>query len=368
MPETAGCVKIVAVALNREDSLRFMRTECEQANAVLRACQGGYARLWEHAVSHQKLTIRVELPKSDRNFHLLAGATRHICSPAAWELCRLKVEVDEDRQEYVLLDAGAGVRICCADMCVVENAPPETLVLSLQGGPSKESFLRACADVLPMSPRLRAPMWDGLRKSIISVVPYLAGTNVLIAWEDAAELRRGDPQAYATAVDIFHHLVRFVEDENQRGRTDTRLRIQIAGAVAAQQDPARGTPAANSLSWQSVGATMASRDDSLRFKGSECERVNAVLRAFRGGYVQLWEYTASSRKLTVRITPQETGRNCHVLAGGTRHISSPTTWESAQLKLELDEDLEEYVLCDPVARARICFDVIGVVENAEPVF
>jgi hypothetical protein len=109
-------------------------------------------------------------------------------------------------------------------------------------------------------------------------------------------------------------------------------------------------------------------DDPRQFERAQCERVNAVLRGYDGGLAQLWEYTVSLRKLTIRVTLMDLHKNCHILCGPCRHLATCTDWEPARIEVGFDEQRDEYVLVDAAANVRISFGGIDIVENVEPIF
>src|SRR4051812_32185888 len=80
-----------------------------------------------------------------------------------------------------------------------------------------------------------------------------------------------------------------------------------------------------------------------------CRANQPLLDKWRGGMVQLWEYTISHFTLALRLTFNGRPGNLHLECSGCLSISGPVSWLNSDLRLHCrpDETGETvYVVCD----------------------
>jgi len=89
---------------------------------LLRRWDGCIARLWSLTTSHASLTVRVEFPGRVGNLEI----TGHPCfvhAPREWHDCHIEVARDESNR-FLIIDAGADVRIVTEGLEIAENRNP----------------------------------------------------------------------------------------------------------------------------------------------------------------------------------------------------------------------------------------------------
>lgn len=88
---------------------------------------------------------------------------------------------------------------------------------------------------------------------------------------------------------------------------------------------------------------------------------------WRGGRVQMWEYTPTHKKLTLRIESPNIEGNVHLVCGGCVFVRGPFSWDNCNLMLSRATE-EGVVLTDEKAEFELRFSVISIDEDVDPIY
>jgi hypothetical protein len=95
-----------------------------EINDALRPFQGGLAQLWEYAVSHTQLVVRLSKKGQRASAFILCIGCATISAPTVWRRARIVVVGPRDQEDvcrFQLLDELAGVAITCGHVEVTRE-------------------------------------------------------------------------------------------------------------------------------------------------------------------------------------------------------------------------------------------------------
>ena len=102
-------------------------------------------------------------------------------------------------------------------------------VYTLPGAPeSKDGFIASIKSVLPLDPTIQLGNWDAMSDSLWEGLHLLNAEKVAVVWPESDRLRRGDPDAYSIALDIFDSLVFGLADLRYTVDHVTRVLVLLA--------------------------------------------------------------------------------------------------------------------------------------------
>ncbi|MCP4352916.1 MAG: hypothetical protein GY795_46290 [Desulfobacterales bacterium] len=102
----------------------------------------------------------------------------------------------------------------------------------------------------------------------------------------------------------------------------------------------------------------------------QIEKIQAILRDWTGCNVLLWYYTVSHAHLEIRLHYLKKKGNIHLICEDCRHITAPTGWPEASVKIEESnvKDEGQYRIFDENASFEVICDFVQINENVEPVW
>ena len=95
-----------------------------------------------------------------------------------------------------------------------------------------------------------------------------------------------------------------------------------------------------------------------------------MLKRWRGGRAQLWNYTISHRVLTLRIERAGVRGNLEIGCGALNYIRAPECWDNCDLEIDLVDDGSQFpafVVRDRNADVEIICGVAEIAENVKPI-
>jgi hypothetical protein len=102
------------------------------------------------------------------------------------------------------------------------------------------------------------------------------------------------------------------------------------------------------------------------------ERIREIqnfLAAWTGAYCQLWEYTATHQKLTIRFHRSGVRGNGHLACIGCTRIDAPVSWSGfAGILVEPSDNSQSYQIVEPRVGARIEFTHAQVELDVAPLY
>jgi hypothetical protein len=96
-----------------------------------------------------------------------------------------------------------------------------------------------------------------------------------------------------------------------------------------------------------------------------------MLKRWRGGRAQLWNYSISLHVLTLRIEHVGVQGNLQIGCASLNYIRAPEHWENCNIEIDLvdgDSQFPDFVVRDRNADVEIICGVVEVAENVKPVY
>lgn len=96
-----------------------------------------------------------------------------------------------------------------------------------------------------------------------------------------------------------------------------------------------------------------------------------MLERWRGGRVQLWNYTISHRVLTLRIERVGVRGNLQIGCAELNYIRAPEHWDDCDIEIDLiddDSQFPAFVVRDRTADVEIICGVAEIRENVKPIY
>lgn len=98
-------------------------------------------------------------------------------------------------------------------------------------------------------------------------------------------------------------------------------------------------------------------------------QIRRDLLKWQGGEAKLWSYSASLKRLEIRIVKPDVRGNLHVRCLDTSLIEAPTSWNSCSIRVEpIESEGGGFILTDESAEVLIRAGVVATEENVKPVF
>ena len=95
----------------------------DDLRTALERSRGGVATLWKYSASLSELSVRVTLPGTSENLHIVCNGCTRIEAATTWSNANLQL-LESVAEEATLVDERAKFSVTCGQVRVFCNVPP----------------------------------------------------------------------------------------------------------------------------------------------------------------------------------------------------------------------------------------------------